>query len=162
MTYQFDPPIYDADPDRVREELEGLQSEDGVVNPEAIVQKARSPKSAMHAMFEWDDTEAAQKYRLMQAKQIFRIFVVETKVKQEDGTFDVVTHRVYEKAPKGYKPVLAMVDHPDEWEFLLTDVKGELSAARAKLITLQALGQACAKKAQKHLDLAIRVLKKDE
>jgi hypothetical protein len=160
MTYQFDPPVYDADPDKVREELESLETPEGVIPPEAIVERARAKNSAMHGMFEWDDNEAAQKYRLMQAKQILRIFVVETRIKQEDGTFDVIEHRVYEKAPEGYKRVLAMVNNPDEWEFLLTEVKGDLSAARRKLVTLEALGRANAKKAQKHLDFAIGALNK--
>lgn len=160
MTYQFDPPIYDADPEDVRLELESLQDPEGIIIPEEIIEKARSPKSAMHSMFEWSDSDAAQKYRLMQAKQIFRIFIVETKIKQEDGSFDVIEHRVYEKSTKGYRPVLAMINHPEEWDFLLSQVKAELSAARGKLITLQALGQAVAKKAQRHLDLAIGVLKK--
>ncbi len=160
MTYQFDPPLYDVDPDAVRSELESLEDADGVLNPEVIVEKAKSAKSAMHSMFEWDNTEAAQKYRIMQARHIIRIFIVETKIKQEDGTVDIVEHRVYEKSPGGYKRTMAMVNSPEEWEFLLGEVKGELMAARNKLVTLQALGQACAKKAQKHLDLAIGDLKR--
>jgi hypothetical protein len=162
MVYQFDPPIYDADAVAVKAELESLEGEGGVVLPEAIVEKARSEKSAMHRMFEWDDNEAAQKYRIMQAKQIFRIFIVETKIRQEDGTFDMISHRVYEKAPGGYKRTLAMVNTPEEWEFLLGEVTGELSASRNKLITLRALGRACAKKAQRHLDLAITELNREK
>lgn len=45
--------------------------------PEDVVDAARSPKSVMHAHFEWDDTKAATAYRTEQARELVRSLTVE-------------------------------------------------------------------------------------
>ena len=57
-------------------ELEELRvSNSGFLNPEHVVERARSENSALHRYFEWDDTEAAQAYRIQQARQVVRAVV---------------------------------------------------------------------------------------
>lgn len=41
-----------------------------------VVEAARSPQSAMHSGFEWDDTKAAVQHRLFQASKLQRSLVV--------------------------------------------------------------------------------------
>lgn len=60
----------------VQEELESIRQEgNGVLRPEAVVAFARNPKTALHRYFTWDDTEAANKYRLWQAREVIRVQV---------------------------------------------------------------------------------------
>ncbi len=56
----------------VAEELERLakDDEDGLVRPEAVVEAARDESSPLHKHFEWDDGEAAEQYRLYQARKL--------------------------------------------------------------------------------------------
>lgn len=66
-------------------ELEGLrQRHGGVLRPEDVVDFARDPSTALHARFTWDDTEAARRYRLVQAGEVIRlvisVYAEETKV----------------------------------------------------------------------------------
>lgn len=51
-------------------ELERIYRRDGEVSPESILESARSPKSPLHQYFEWDDSLAAERYRLEQARQM--------------------------------------------------------------------------------------------
>lgn len=44
----------------------------GKITPEQLVEAARSEGSPLHRYFEWDDKEAADKYRLMQARTLIR------------------------------------------------------------------------------------------
>lgn len=44
----------------------------GTVTPNLLVDEARSPKSPLHKCFCWDDTEAAEQYRLIQAAALIR------------------------------------------------------------------------------------------
>lgn len=58
------------------EEIRRIADRDGgLLSPEAVVEHARDPSSALHTRFEWDDTEAARCWRLEQARQLIRVHV---------------------------------------------------------------------------------------
>ena len=72
-----------------REELEEIRlTNDGVLCAADVVEYARNPQTSLHNHFEWDDTRAAEQYRLWQARELIRV-VVQTR-----PTSDVPT-RVY-------------------------------------------------------------------
>lgn len=49
-------------------ELQALYDRDGTLTPEQVVAEASAPDSPLHGYFEWDDSEAARRYRLVQAR----------------------------------------------------------------------------------------------
>ena len=61
----------------------------GLLRPAAVVDAARDEKSPLHGAFEWDDTEAAQKYRLLQAQSLIRSFKVEIERNGQTHTVPV-------------------------------------------------------------------------
>ncbi len=62
----------------VGNELKKIQASESVVTPKAVVAVASNPRSPLHKFFEWDDTEAAQKYREWQARfLICSVFIVD-------------------------------------------------------------------------------------
>lgn len=80
--------------------LSQLKTENGGLRPEDVVEDARDPESPMHSWFEWDDTEAAEKYRCTQAYYLFRNINVVLTVNEEEVTTRafynvVVKERVY-------------------------------------------------------------------
>lgn len=62
----------------IQEELEAIREEnDGLLRADDVVEFARAnPESSLHRKFTWDDTLAAQQYRLMQARGIIRVNVI--------------------------------------------------------------------------------------
>ena len=50
--------------------LEDIESTYGTVQPETVVEVARDPKHVLHKHFDWDNTSAADKYRLQQARAL--------------------------------------------------------------------------------------------
>jgi len=65
-----------ADKEAVLAELESIrQRHGGILKAEDVVDFARNDKTALHAKFDWDDGEAAEKWRLMQARQVIRVHV---------------------------------------------------------------------------------------
>lgn len=44
----------------------------GILTPERVLKAAESKSSPLHQHFQWDDTEAAKQYRLIQAGQLIR------------------------------------------------------------------------------------------
>jgi hypothetical protein len=75
--------------EQVQEELEEIaQQHNGILYPADVVEFAKDENTALHNHFEWDDSEAAQHYRLWQARQVIRIHVtVLEEAKQETRLF---------------------------------------------------------------------------
>lgn len=57
----------------IARELKAIEKRDGTLRPEAVVAYARNPKTALHSRFEWDDSAAAEAYRLEQARRVIRL-----------------------------------------------------------------------------------------
>ena len=61
---------------RQQAELDALRRKHGgLLSPAVVVKFAAGPKTALHCRFTWDDSEAAQQYRLWQARQVLRVVV---------------------------------------------------------------------------------------
>lgn len=58
------------------EELLAIRDENGLITPEAVLARATDPASALHGSFEWNDREAANQYRLEQARALVRSYKV--------------------------------------------------------------------------------------
>ena len=56
----------------IRALLEDIMNEAGMLVPTTVLDYARDPASPLHKYFEWDDTEAAEQYRIDQARQLIR------------------------------------------------------------------------------------------
>lgn len=54
----------------LRQELEAIRGKAGVLTPRAVLAEARKPKHPLHSRFEWDDSVAAERYRLEQAHEL--------------------------------------------------------------------------------------------
>jgi len=50
----------------------------GRLTPELVVRDAKPTKSPLHLAFEWDDTKAAARYRIVQAGDLIRAIIVVT------------------------------------------------------------------------------------
>ena len=62
------------------EELERIRlAHGGILRPADVVEFAKNPNTALHSRFEWDDTEAARQYRLVQARETIRVVVQTTR-----------------------------------------------------------------------------------
>lgn len=105
-----------------------------------IVDRARDETSELHKCFEWDDTEAAEKWREHQARNVVNQLVV--SVRQEDDK-EPVNIRVMHIAdnPHEYKQTRLIVQNADEYASLLSRAMAELKAFRDKYKTLSELEQ---------------------
>lgn len=63
--------------DRIAAELVSIQERaGGLLLPADVVGFARDPSTELHHVFTWDNDEAAEKFRLDQARQVIRAHVV--------------------------------------------------------------------------------------
>lgn len=72
----------------IREELTRIYLRDGQLTDEAVLADATDESSALHSHFTWDDTEAAHKRRLDEARALIRRCKIRVEV-PEDRTVNV-------------------------------------------------------------------------
>lgn len=68
----------------VGEHIQALEQRDSVVTPESFLDSARAEKSPIHPLFEWDDSVAAEHYRIQQSRKILTS-IVKVVVPPEEG-----------------------------------------------------------------------------
>lgn len=75
-------------------ELMKIKRKQGL-SPEAVLESASSPESILHSFFNWDDSDAARKYRLLQASNLIRSFEVVYKEMPEKAVraFEIQTRK---------------------------------------------------------------------
>ena len=115
----------------------------GLLRPASVVDAARDEKSPLHGAFEWDDSEAAQKYRLLQAQSLIRSFKVEIERNGQTLTVPVFvgvsTDRTGDKADNPYRMLEQVVEKPDLMAVAVRDAIDQLVALRKRFAHLQEL-----------------------
>lgn len=131
--------IFKADPTKCYEEICEIGDE---VKPEQVVAKAKDEDSELHKCFDWNDTSAAEKYRLFQAKQVINHLIV-IKRDVEEPEKEPIQFRVMLKNEKsydsGYKQTIVMVRDEDEYRKMLEQAYAELKAFKKKYACLSEL-----------------------
>lgn len=119
-----------ADAQKVADEILAIGSS---ATTAQILDKARDEQTELHKCFDWDDAEAAEKWRLQQARHIVCNLVI--KEKSDTPRSEV---RVFFKtdADSGYKPTVMIMQDKDEYRKLLDRALAELTSFRAKYKTL--------------------------
>ena len=74
--------------DEIKKQLEAIANRPAGLNPRTLLMEAANPHSSLHRYFEWDDTEAAQKWREAQAYDLIRRIKVEV-ITSEQKTLTV-------------------------------------------------------------------------
>lgn len=96
--------------------------------PKQILDFARNPDTELHKCFEWDDSIAAEHYRLQQARTVVcHLVVVPPTENTEPQKF-----RLLQKTDEGYKPTKIIYQNKTEYEKLLERAMGELRAFKER------------------------------
>lgn len=125
--------------ENVAERLLELERDNGRLAPADVVDAARDPTSPLHSHFTWDDSEAAEKYRLMQARTLIRTVKLEITIR--DVPLSVVGYvRDPEADAKtaGYRNVARLRTEEDAARAAIVDEMKRVSNAvrRAKGLAL--------------------------
>lgn len=122
--------LFKANAQKVYEEIG-----DTSVSPEEVLEKARNEKSELHKCFEWDDSVAAEKFRLQQARQIIQLLVIIPQKKTDEPVrvFSITSQR------NTYQPTRLFLQQPDEYQILLKKAKIELAEFKKRYKTLSEL-----------------------
>jgi len=128
--------IFHADAQTVAEEILSIGDEASAAQ---ILDKARDEATELHKCFEWDDSAAAEKYRLVQARNITANLVIRRT--EEEVMEDKPEIRLFHKteSSSGYKPIQVIVKNEDEYANLLKRAYAELHSFKVKYQNLKEL-----------------------
>jgi hypothetical protein len=140
MIYEWKiPNKYDISAQEAGAEIENCKNSEGFIMSETVVEKARPASNILHGCFEWDDKNAAERYRLQQAGELIRNIVVVKMLESEPITPVRAFVNIKGESERGYKSITAVVHNPSEYEYLLNCAKNELQAFTQKYATLAEL-----------------------
>jgi hypothetical protein len=104
----------------------------GLLQPKEVVNEARSSKSPLHDRFEWDDSIAAEEYRLEQARQLIRVCVQVLPPATEPVPVFVSLTSDRKEAGGGYRLTSAVLQKEDLRAEMLKDAFETLEYFRNK------------------------------
>lgn len=128
---------FGADAQKCYEEIMEICDDFESATPQAVLEKARDESAELHKCFTWDDSIAAEKYRLTEARLVTRQLVI----KEVQVPKDRPEVRLFYKTDNesGYKPTQIIVRQEDEYKKLLARAYAELRAFKAKYSMLKEL-----------------------
>jgi len=127
--------------DTIVQELESIRkSNNGILSPRAVIEAAADEKSPLHSRFTWDDTEAAEQYRLWQARQLIRLIVTIVPTEKKEYTVRQYISLSQDRVVDGgYRLVTDVVSDLELRKQMLIDAVKELRIFRIKYARLNEL-----------------------
>jgi hypothetical protein len=115
-----------ANPQVIGEALAKLTAQaEGELRPKAVVDAARDKRHVLHPHFEWDDSVAAENFRLDQARNLIRIVRVEDEDAKEGSTRAFVS---INEGSTAYRPAADVKQSVNLQEALWRQAMKELDA----------------------------------
>lgn len=135
--------VDDAYADWEREIIE-IERAHGEVTPELVLWKASQSSSALHAQFQWDDAQAANEYRILQAARLIRVVRVklvdpQTEEEQPARRYVSVVKDEGDAARRTYQPLTEVVRSEELSRQMLRDALRDMATFRRKYATLRQL-----------------------
>lgn len=124
----------------VATELQALYQQNGGLKPEIVVRWARlHRRSALHRRFQWDNTKAAQEYRLWQARNLItEVRVVYPDRKMRQVYVSPVQNRKGDRAT-GYEALVDVLNNARKRARFLSQALAEYERINEKYVDLTEL-----------------------
>lgn len=124
----------------VKRELEQIRKRHrGVLRAEDVVEFARHPDTALHSKFEWDDSLAAERYRLWQARKVIAVYVTVVAQNTTPVRAYVSLKDDREEDGGGYRRLEDVLADPVRRSKLLEEALSEANSWKAKYRHLKEL-----------------------
>lgn len=117
------------------QELDAILVERGALTAQAVLERARDESSALHSCFTWDDSEAAEQWRLTEARRLIIKVKVEVQTRPNEPSIRV---RAYTSLMSdrlngaGYQSTVTVMADADRRSELLRTAMAELQAFQRK------------------------------
>lgn len=125
----------------VRELTRIAERNGGILRPDDVVEAARSPQSVLHSHFDWDDSDAAHKWRIHQARNLINV-VVSCVGDAKQTPMRVFVSLTSDRVPGGgYRLMTHVLSDRELREQMLKDALLELQTFETKYKSLMELAR---------------------
>jgi len=116
------------------------KNNNGVLQPEEVVEFARDEKSLLHSLFDWNNSVAGHNWRVHQARMLIRVSVqyLEGKGQKPFKVFVSLSQDRY-KGEGGYRTLESVMSNKQFRAILLQDALSEMELFRDKFYKLKEL-----------------------
>jgi hypothetical protein len=121
----------------IKSELDRLHNRRGSLTPQAVVEAAKKKDSPLHDHFTWDNSKAAQKFRLLEAA--FLIRTVRVNVSYGEETHRAPAYLLPVRGESSYRQTQDVMGNAELSVAMLDLARAELGAFRKRFGTLHAL-----------------------
>lgn len=121
--------IYNADPAKVYNEIEEIGESCSAAD---IVERAKDRSTELHKCFTWDNTEAANKWRLHQARNIVCSLVIRVEQSEKKEEKPIPLRMIVNKDTDHYVPIKTITKVADDYEKILEQAKRDAIAFSRK------------------------------
>lgn len=122
----------------VGEHIEMLRKKfKGELTPEDILNDARHNNSPLHSFFEWDDSAAAEQFRLQQARGLIRAVVAVYVSDERPAVRQKAYVHVPERGAPHYRETTHAMSHKNTRKLVLDRAWNELKAWKARYKDLE-------------------------
>lgn len=125
-------PFSDKDAQVIGSALLELEREHGEVTRELVLQEAQHKSSPLHQHFLWDDTRAAEQYRLEQAALMIRSIKIIVRVTGGEEVKTRLLVNVSQNGHRVYRSVSAVVADPDLCAQVIAEARAGLLSWQTK------------------------------
>lgn len=131
MVYKWKTYGYSVPAEVVGKHFEKLEKKQGCLTSQNVLDSARATRSPIHSLFEWDDSKAAEQFRLKQAAQLICNLSVE--IETDDKPIEVRAYMDISEAKTGsFLNMQSAFENKDTREIVLKRALNELIAFKAK------------------------------
>lgn len=111
----------------LRDQLQQLYDANQRLTPALVLAEAEDPNSPLHALFEWNDSVAADRWRLQQARELIRS--VKVVYREADDTNPAKSvrawHAIRDESGHHFEPAEQVALDPFQRRLLLADMERE-------------------------------------
>lgn len=119
----------------IEKELRALHSRDGVLTCEAVLDAARPKNSPLHDYFTWDNSRAAERYRLIEAGRLIATVRIEYRQKKAAQIIYApafIPTGTSSEGKRQYYPVEEVTKNEFLQQKALADARNEMEGTRAR------------------------------
>jgi len=121
--------------------MEQIQERDGEITAESFLDESRAEDSPTHGCFEWDDTAAAEKYRLQQSGACIRDLLITVERTDDEPNRVPAFVNVTSAGKARFQDTQKALSVEESRKVVLENALSELDAFRKKYATLAELSK---------------------
>lgn len=131
--YDFRPGFsWKVDPETAGKTIEQLaEKANGDVTPQMVVQEAKDKNNPLHTCFDWNNSEAGEKWRIHQARLLMGSLVVQIEYSQPQSIRAFVNLQTPER--QSYYPITDIMDDNAKMQLVIDQLKKKLISVSAQL-----------------------------